>query len=183
MTEARHRNLSVILKWFGLVSVLGGAVWTIVTYFDGRTKERNGYIFERQADLYLEATRASATIALGFGPSPDEKNEIDEKTLRQAEERFEQLYYGDLVVVEDRRVEVAMVAFRDCWQSGGKNCERYKLNQFDKPIKQKVLDDLPEPNLKSLAIELAACTRSALQQDREISFGQVRSAETICPYD
>jgi hypothetical protein len=85
------------------------------------------------------------------------------------------------VIVEDRRVEIAMIAFYDCLANDGKKCERPKLNQYNKPVEPAQVKG--EPTLRILALDLAACTRSALKKDRNIEFGEVRPAETTCPYD
>jgi hypothetical protein len=201
MTEDAQRKWDVIFKWFGLIGVLVGGWWTVHTYIDGknremnqqkyvqgkdeedRTKEQNGFVFERQASLYLEVSRSAATIAIALDPYSDSKKVIDAKTLKEARERFEEIYWGELAVVEDRRVEIAMVAFRDCLQNNGENCERPHNNQYEKPMDKSVVLQLDDPILRNFALELAACTRSALMKDRGIRFGQVEQALTFCPYD
>src|SRR5215469_2333436 len=124
MTEEANRKWTIIIRVLTLIGLLGGGLWTVYTYREGRTKDENSVIFDHQARLYFDMTRAAATIAIGVGPDPDQRREIDKKTLLDAEARFEQLYFGEMVTVEDRRVELAVLAFRDCWQSKGRNCKR-----------------------------------------------------------
>lgn len=190
ISEGIHRKWDIIFKWFGLVGALCAAGWTIITYGNARseellarTKDQNSFIFQHQATLYFDATRAAAVIALGRSSLPDESKDVDMIQLREAEKRFEELYWGELVVVEDHRVEIAMITFRDCYISDEKNCARSTNNQFGKPIEQSVLENLGVPSLKQFSLELAACTRTALEQDREIKFGHRRPPGTICPYD
>ncbi len=190
ISEAVHRKWDILFKWFGLVGVLFGAGWTIITYQNARadellarTKDQNSFIFQHQATLYFDATRAAAVIALAKSPLADENKNVNQEQLKEAEKRFEELYWGELVVVEDHRMEIAMITFRDCYISDENNCERPNKNQFGKPIEQSVLDNLGTHSLKQFSLELAACARTALEQDREIKFGHQRPPGTICPYD
>jgi hypothetical protein len=181
MTEEEHRKWDIVFKWLGLLGVLGGAAWTVHTYLESRTKDQNSFIFERQAVLYLDATRAAATIATAFDPDVEVSKAVDAKTLQTERERFEQLYLGELVSVEDRRVELAMIAFRECLLRGGKNCIRTNLDQFEKPMPKETVDRLGPADLHHFSLDLAACVRSALQEDRKIQFGEAKSPDTFCP--
>jgi hypothetical protein len=168
MNEDAHRTWDIIFKWLGLVGILGSAWWTVHTYRESRTKDQNSFIFQHQATLYFDAARTAATLATSK----------DGKELRDATARFEQLYWGELVVVEDRRTELAMIAFRDCLT--GTNCKRRSRNQYDKTLDSeiKIESDLPD-----LSLDLGACVRSALKKDRDIVFGEVTPVKTFCPYD
>jgi hypothetical protein len=201
MTEDTHRTWDIVFKWFGLVAVLASAYWTVHSYNQSRaselvqqqytqkqdeqarTKDLNAFIFQHQATLYFDAARSAATLADALDPYSDNRTAIDAKTLKAERERFDQLYWGELVVVEDRRVEMAMIAFRECMLLDGKKCESPTKDQYSKDIDPAVLKKAGSPLLVNLALQLAACTRSALQKDREISFGAVEPANTVCPYD
>jgi hypothetical protein len=63
---------------------------------------------ERQLRLYTEATQAAATLA-----TSKETDELDE-----ARKKFWSLYWGELALVEDKRVEAAMVRFGRALESG-----------------------------------------------------------------
>src|ERR1700675_2171641 len=98
MTDDTHRTWDIVFKWFGLVAVLASAWWTIHTYNEARTKDQNAVIFQRQAALYFDAAQAAATIATALDPDSDDTTVIDPKTLKTERERFEQLYWGELVI-------------------------------------------------------------------------------------
>jgi hypothetical protein len=201
MTEESQRTWDVVFKWLGLLAVLISGYWTVITYRDSRaselaqqlenhrkdaearTKDQNSFIFQRQATLYFDAARSAATIANGIDPFPHDSKVVDAKTLRAERLRFEQLFWGELVVVEDRRVEMAMIAFRECLQRDGLNCNPVIVNQFGRNIDPDVVKRLGDPVLVNFALELAACTRSALEKDRQIAFGALEDSLTVCPYD
>jgi hypothetical protein len=65
-------------------------------------KEQKAAMLQRKATLYADVSRVAATLAAS-------KNE---KTRQEAEERFLQLFYGELAGVEDRSVELATIAGR-----------------------------------------------------------------------
>jgi hypothetical protein len=178
-----NKQTQEVLKWFGLISAILGGIWTIGTYFAARTKEQNAYVFQQQTAFYLDAVQSAATLAVALDPASKDKEAIDPQTLKAARQKFEQLYWGDMVVVEDRRVEIAMVRLRDCLLKNGNDCSRAATDQDGKPISQEVLSKLKEPIMLNLALELAACARSALQTDRDIKFGAKEIALTVCPYD
>ena len=191
MTEDNHRLWDIIFKWFGLVAVLASAWWTVYKYRqdrmvdldhqkrsaedleNARKNELNSYIFQNQAKLYFDATRAAATLATSRDP----------KELKDARGRFNQLYYGELVVVEDRRVELAMIVFGNCINGNGRDCVRSNTDKNDNPVLPEKLARYGPPTLRNLSLELAACMRSALQDDRDIQFGTKEFGTTTCPYD
>lgn len=201
MTEENYRKWDVVIKWLGVIGVLLGGGWTIYTYHNqqkelqaqqraaheadasARRKELNSFVFQQQTTLYLDAARAASTLATALDPQSDLPTSITHQKLEEERQRFEQLYWGDLVVVEDRRVEIAMVTFRECLIKNGKNCKRGNENQNGQPISKAVSIKLDDPGLLNFSLELSACIRSALQEDREIQFGAKKDALTICPYD
>ena len=201
MTEETHRTWDIIFKWLGLVGVLASAWWTVHSYNqnralelaqqkytqqkdeEARTKDQNAIVFQHQATLYFDAAQAAATIATAMDPTALDRNAITPKALKDAQERFVQLYWGELVIVEDRRVELAMIAFQRCLIKKGAKCKRVDVNEYDKPIDTKKLGAEAKPSLQNLSLEIGACTRTALQEDRKIQFGHVKSAITVCPYD
>jgi hypothetical protein len=62
---------------------------------------------ERQLKLYTEATQVVAIIATSD----------NREKLREATDRFWQLYWGELAMVEDRQVEKAMKQLGDALSS------------------------------------------------------------------
>jgi hypothetical protein len=139
-----------------------------------RTKDQNSFIFQRQASLYFDAAQAAATIAL----AASDNKIVDQKSLNEAKARFKELYLGQLVLVEDRRVELAMIAFGRCLDSATGTCKRPTQTQSGRMVQ-----DLAPASLVNLSLELSACTRSALEEDRGIQFGEVKKSLTVCPYD
>lgn len=136
---------------------------------DSHEKELNAYVFERQTDLYLEAARNAATIATSADAKPDPK------AVDDAKRRFKQLYWGDLVVVEDRRIEIAMIVFEDCMDNN--HCTRE-----GRPVKKDLQPDTA--TIQNFSLELAACIREGLEKDRHIDFGTLTGKlSTVCPYD
>ncbi len=184
MNDDTHRKWDIIFKWIGLFPLLLVAVWTVHKYNQDRQDQFNieqtrlkenhdSFIFEHQAQLYFDATKSAATLAVSKDP----------KALAQARVRFEQLFWGDLVTVEDRRVELAMIAFRNCLQSSGNNCARPPAKQHGEELDSATLNKSSPANLPNLSLDLGACTRSSLREGWKIQFGQVEPALTKCPYD
>jgi hypothetical protein len=217
MDDKAHNFWDIVFKWISLLVVIAGAGWTLYTYridraedadkrqreraldLDSRTeeirahtKDQNAFIFQRQASLYFEAAQSAATLATALDPASRHKQSISLKTLKDRGERFQQLYSSELVVVEDRRVEMAMVAFRHCLDDKGRDCTRPSVNQDAKLIDPQVIARLGKAGLLNLSLELAACMRSALQEDRGIDLGDLkygdverdaRRISSVCPYD
>jgi hypothetical protein len=190
MDNNAHNRWDIVFKWIGLLTAVVAGIFTYYKFRvdravdlehlqqsvnrdeKARKDELNSFIFQRQSGLYFDAARSAATIATSK----------DVKRLKDAHDRFEELYWGELVVVEDRRVELSMISFYHCYKES--NCERVDTNQFDKHLDAAVLKkQYGEPTLENLSLELAACIRSALQDDRGIQFGNRRDARTSCPYD
>jgi hypothetical protein len=114
MTEQMHRRWDIIFRWFGLLSVLASAYWTVHSYSQSRvseleqqkyaqqkdaevrTKDQNALVFQHQATLYFDAVKATAAIATAMSPKTLDANAIDPKTLKDARERFAQLFWSEL---------------------------------------------------------------------------------------
>lgn len=98
-------------NWIKVLSVLGGVIafcWGVIQFVatqnaltETRRIEATKPFLERQLKLYTEATQAAATLA------------TSEKTddLDAAGKKFWSLYWGELALVEDEKVEAAMVQF------------------------------------------------------------------------
>lgn len=101
-----------VLSAFGAVIVFG---WGVVQYManqqsqaETRRIEATKPFLERQLKLYTEATQAAATLATSRMPA-----DID-----AAKSKFWSLYWGELALVEDKRVESAMVELGRLLESG-----------------------------------------------------------------
>jgi len=104
------------LKTIGVLIAAAGFVWGVYQYFDKRDREIDNArveatrpFLERQLTLYTEASQVAAVLATSDDASERAK----------AEERFWQLYWGELALVEDPRVEAAMVRFGQALKTGG----------------------------------------------------------------
>ena len=101
MTDQSCRRWDLILK---TVAVLG-SVWAIYSYFDKKEMEFRKPIWDEQLRLYFDATDTTAKVA----------NLPDGEDRNKAIERFWELYYGSLRVIEDTdNVSNAMERFGTC---------------------------------------------------------------------
>jgi len=105
-------------SWIKILTLLGAVVtfaWGVHQFFSNqraqaetRRIEATKPFLDRQLKLYTEATQAAATIA-----TSDSKDEII-----AAQKRFWSLYWGELALVEDKRVEAAMVQLGQALEKG-----------------------------------------------------------------
>jgi hypothetical protein len=105
-------------SWVKALSLFGAAIafgWGVVQFGAGqhaqaetRRIEATKPFLERQLKLYTDATQAAATLATS-------KNA---PALDAASTRFWALYWGELALVEDKRVEAAMVQFGRALEAG-----------------------------------------------------------------
>ena len=96
-----------------------------------RRVEATRPFLDRQLKLYTDATQAASTMA-----TSKSLEEVD-----AAKNRFFQLFWGELVMVEDRRVESAMVDFRDAIHTGKKGLQ---LEQSSLRLARACRDSLAE---------------------------------------
>lgn len=105
--------------------------------------ERQKPFLERQMMHYFQATEAASEIA----------NSEDSASRTEAVERFWQLYWGPLAMVEDATVERAMVNYGNALRS----------RNPDRPV------------LQQLSLELAHACRDSLQKLWGTDLGQLRN--------
>jgi hypothetical protein len=115
--------------WIKALSLLGAVVafsWGVVQFFaaqasqaETRRIEATKPFLERQLKLYTEATQAAATLVTSREP-----NELD-----AARKKFWSLYWGELALVEDKRVEAAMVQLGRALENGsaGQQLQQHSL--------------------------------------------------------
>jgi hypothetical protein len=121
VTEEQSRSLDVILKVAGIVLAALGFVWTIYTLVDqhnqsraqlekqhsasliNQTLEFKKGLWDKRLDVYLKACQEASSVADAAPGS---------KEFRDAVVRFDQLYYGQMVVVESPAVAKAMRDFQ-----------------------------------------------------------------------
>lgn len=144
-----------IVKSVAALVAVSGFLWGIWSYFDQQDQVRETRRIEAtmpflqlQLSLYTEATRVTAFIATA-GDGTDTATE---------RERFWQLYWGELALVEDKRVEAAMRRYGNC------------------------LSDLCSGNdLQRLAIGLAHACRDSLSESWGVSDWQSHWFKPIVP--
>jgi hypothetical protein len=105
-------------SWIKILSISGAAIafgWGVFQFLsvqqlqtETRRIEATRPFLDRQLKLYTEATQAAATLATS-------KKEAE---LTTAKARFWALYWGELALVEDKRVEAAMVKFGEALTNG-----------------------------------------------------------------
>lgn len=134
-------NASELDDWINVLSLLGAVVafaWGIVQFIaseraqsETRRIEATKPFLERQLRLYTEATQAAATLA-----TSGIQQEVDAATAR-----FWSLYWGELALVEDARVEAAMVQFGRALDVGESNA---RLQQASLALAHACRDSLAE---------------------------------------
>nr|WP_315185034.1 hypothetical protein [uncultured Albidiferax sp.] len=83
-----------------------------------RRVEATRPFLDKQLKLYTDATQAASTMATSNSP----------EEVVAARSRFFLLFWGELVMVEDRHVESAMVEFRAALNAGKKGAELEQLS-------------------------------------------------------
>jgi hypothetical protein len=108
MGEETARLIDAACKILATVGLVFGGGWTLITFLIGRKDqarteeiEAKKPFNEKRMERYISAVNAAATIAANPNPVFRE----------QAQAEFWTLYWGDLALFEDARVEAAMVEF------------------------------------------------------------------------
>ncbi len=130
-------DIEKTLKLVGVIVTLGGLALGVANYLatirrdvETRNLEARKQYLTRQLELYTEATRAAAKLATSHQ---------DSREFAGAKQRFWELYWGDLSMVENDKVETAMKQMGDCLNGDCWGC----------------------PDLKKCSLNLAhACRRS-----------------------
>ena len=120
MSDYERSKFEITLKIISPILAIAVFVWGIYTYIDTSEKqlaaqiaeaERNAATrrieatmpyLEKQLDLYTETTQVTAIIATSK----------DQEEIKIATNRFNELYWGELAMVERDEVAKAMIAFR-----------------------------------------------------------------------
>ena len=100
------KNISILTFLLALIGLPLG-LWQ---YFEKAENDYKKPLWEKQLNYYLEATRATATLAA----LRNDTNDAAQQEWQKARMRFWELYYGELVVLEAPEVSTAMVAFGKC---------------------------------------------------------------------
>lgn len=110
--------LANLESWVKILTLVGGVIafgWGVYQFVSNqrshaetRRIEATRPFLDRQLKLYTEATQAAATLATSSS----------REELAVARARFWSLYWGELALVEDKRVEAAMVALGRALEGG-----------------------------------------------------------------
>jgi hypothetical protein len=143
--ETKKRDMR--LKVWGLIVVLASGGWTFYKWRDDRAidekhriQELNRFVFEKQTNLYFDAAQAASTIATS----------TDENAKATAKNKFYQMYFGGMVIVEDRKVELAMIQFGRCMNMQPNKCDRsVTTDQDGKQFSTEKIASLPNQHSKT----------------------------------
>jgi len=139
----------MVIKAIGVAGLVPSGIWAVYSYRKKREKEFRMPLWDKQLSLYFEATEvATKTATLPDGL---------EKT--KAVDKFWELYYGPLVVVEDNKnVAQAMINFGNCLGGANakepRNCSGAELRNLALELGQKCRESIADSwdvKLKSLA--------------------------------
>ena len=142
-TKSRKESAETLIKWIGALVAVGSLLWGATSFLitsriqaETRQLEARKPFLERQLTLYTEATQVAASLATSSNPDD----------LEQKRQRFWELYWGELALVEnggvgakEGGVEAAMVVFGQCLDRG-----------------------CPQSELQPLALRLAHACRDSL---------------------
>jgi hypothetical protein len=122
-------DIEKTLKWIGAIVTLGGLALGVMNYLatvrkdvETRNLEARKTYLTRQLDLYTDATRSAAKIATLTADSPE---------YARALNRFWELYWGELSMVESREVEGAMKQMGDCLNGNCSGCPHLRRCSLD----------------------------------------------------
>lgn len=133
----------------GVFVALIGAGWTLYTWDEIAVRESQKPFLEKQLQYYVEASKVAAKLAILPLQSP--AGTAPEETWDWAKQRFWELHWGELVVVEDKDVRLAMAQF------GRQVSEVEKC----RPRIEECLD--AQARLKSLSLDLSRAIRASIQ--------------------
>lgn len=121
MSDKENSKPGTLLRTISPLLAVAVFFWGIYTYHDTSTRQLEEQVasekrtsetrrieatlpyLRKQLELYIEATQVTATLA-----TSDDSQAIDEAT-----KRFNELYWGELALVEHAAVEKAMNIFRN----------------------------------------------------------------------
>lgn len=126
--RGKRQTLEALAKWATVVATLAGLLWGVVSTLETWSRESRRPFLDRQLTLYEEATRTAAVLATSEDPTE----------VEAAEERFWQLYWGELALVENGGlgaqgggVEAAMVRFGNALRARPRNMEILQQRSLD----------------------------------------------------
>jgi hypothetical protein len=102
---------------FTLVIAIGGVFIGLWQYRKSSEQDFKKTFWEKQLNLYMELTGATATLVTFIG----DKDPVAQGEYKKARVKFWELYYGQLAVIADPNVDREMVDFGLCLRLIEKN--------------------------------------------------------------
>lgn len=95
-----------ILKFITAVIAVLGFVYGIFQFFEQQERQYRQKIYESQLELYKEVTDLAARIAL------TDYDSVLSYSSKINSQKFDEYYYGKMILFEDTAVEKAMINFK-----------------------------------------------------------------------
>ena len=126
--------ISIVVAFIGAILAVYSTIRTTqankeLTSLQHALNVRNKFL-EKQTDLYFEAAGLASRIATN----------TSEQDIREATVRFNEIYWGELAVVEDRIVEPAMVDFKRLIEN--EHCSKRELKLSALKLSRALRDSL-----------------------------------------
>jgi hypothetical protein len=149
----------------GVIVAMIGAAWTLYTWDEVAVRESQKPFLEKQLQLYVEASKVAAKLTtlplrVAAGTAPED-------TWDWANRRFWELHWGELVVVEDIPVRVAMSRFGqqvqkvEACRTRLEECSATPQSETCRTRSEECLD--AQAALKSLSLDLSRKIRASIQ--------------------
>lgn len=154
MNDETERKAAVKINWSLLLSTtvaVLGILFGYTQFLATAELEARKPFLQRQLDHCFEASRLAATLA----------STTDPEAFEEARERFKQLYWGGMVIIENRAVEQTMI---DVFQG---------LNVGSDP-------ELPVKSLQLESLCLAHSCRALLASSWDIDLEELSRVPTRC---
>jgi len=139
----------------GVFAAVIGAGWTLYTWNEVAVRESQKPFLEKQLQFYVEASKVAAKLTVLPLRAPTDV--APEETWDWAKQRFWELHWGELVVVEDKDVAGAMARF------GG------QVREVDKC----------RSRLEECSLDLEACRTRTAECAPQVEMCRTRSEECI----
>lgn len=141
------------------IAALVSAIYPVYSYVDTRRLEARRPLLELQFDLYQEAVAVASRLGTVVCEADDRA--CVRGYLKDCQ-RFLDLYWGQLAIVEDRRVEQAMIAFRRAFKDRHEAlCAPDHIDEI--ATRDKRTGDADGTPLAHLSLRLAHCVNASLQ--------------------
>ena len=126
MDEGQARFWDSFCKVVGMIGIILGGGWTVVTYLqnakiaaEAAAREAQKPFLDKRLELYIQAVSSVATIGTSSNP----------KDIAEAKINFWNLNWGPLALVEDEEVQNKMDAVAQCLRKKPQ-CEAKEIREL-----------------------------------------------------